>query len=166
MVDFKELNSKYKSISFYKEEHSCQDKEFKLGDEIMITNEISGRIYDSNYSYPRGITGRVVGVYNSDVLIELFNGDRISISKEVDSSAFIEVLSNDKINNRDRILIRKLQKIEENLDTVLKNMKNFQESYNKILEIKSNLDRDYTEEEKQVIQRIENKLTTIKIGLY
>lgn len=94
------------------------------------------------------------------------NGDRISISKEVDSSAFIEVLSNDKINNRDRILIRKLQKIEENLDTVLKNMKNFQESYNKILEIKSNLDRDYTEEEKEVIQRIENKLTTIKIGLY
>lgn len=90
------------------------------------------------------------------------NGDRISISKEVDSSTFIEVLSNDKINNRDRILIRKLQKIEENLDTVLKNMKNFQESYNKILEIKSNLDRDYTEEEKEVIQRIENKLTTIK----
>ncbi|WP_075810234.1 hypothetical protein [Clostridium perfringens] len=92
------------------------------------------------------------------------NGDRISISKEVDSSTFIEVLSNDKINNRDRILIRKLQKIEENLDTVLKNMKNFQESYNKILEIKSNLDRDYTEEEKEVIQRIENKLTTIKFA--
>lgn len=68
-------------------------KSLKLGDRVLITNEISGKIYDFNYCYPKGTIGRVIYVDDNDVVIEFLNKDRISISKKVDSSIFLKILN-------------------------------------------------------------------------
>lgn len=57
----------------------------------------------------------------------------------------------------ERLLIRKLQKAEEFVNTALNSFKNFEQSFDESLEIKSKMNRDLTKEEEDILNRIFSK---------